>query len=184
MDKGKKIGLQMGLLMSVTLSLFLSATGLISAGQFSVPALLINFAVSFVISMIISVLIPMHKVTAAADRKFGFQPGRLGTRFFETLLSDLIYTPILTFAMVTIAYRHAISQVSPNAPAGAGPKYGPMLLKGMIISLIVGYVLIFIFMPLYLKLVMKKNGVGPMGPGAGMGPNAGMGPGEGRGPRE
>ena len=52
MDKGKKIGLQMSLLMSVTLSLCLSFTGLLFAGdkigeQLSLPALLINFAVSF-----------------------------------------------------------------------------------------------------------------------------------------
>ena len=183
MDKGKRISLEMGLLMSVTLSLCLSATGLLSAGQFSVPALLINFGVSFVISMIVSLLVPMNKVTAAADRKFGFQPGKLSTRFFETFISDIIYTPILTVAMVTIAYFHAKSEIPAGAPAGAGPKYGPMLGKGLIISLLVAYVIIFIVMPIFLKFVMKKNGVGPMGPGAGMGPNAGRGPENGHGPR-
>lgn len=174
MDKGKKINLQMGLLMSVTLSLCLSATGLLSAGQFTVPALLMNFAVSFVISMVISVLIPMNKVNAAADRKLGLAPGSLKTRFFESLLSDIIYTPILTVAMVTIAYFN----VKAHAPADKVPPYAGMLIKSLVISLLVGYVLIFIFMPIFLKFVLKKNGIGPMGPGAGMGPNAGHGPNE------
>ena len=174
MDKGKKINLQMGLLMSVTLSLCLSATGLLSAGQFTVPALLINFAVSFVISMIISILVPMNKVNAAADRKLGLRPGELKTRFFESFLSDIIYTPILTIAMVTIAYFN----VKAHAPADKVPPYAGMLIKSLVISLLVGYVLIFIFMPIFLRFVLKKNGMGPMGPGAGMGPNAGHGPNE------
>ena len=174
MDKGKKINLQMGLLMSVTLSLCLSATGLLSAGQFTVPALLMNFAVSFVISMIISILVPMNKVNAAADRKLGLRPGELKTRFFESFLSDIIYTPILTVAMVTVAYFN----VKAHAPADKVPPYAGMLIKSLVISLLVGYVLIFIFMPIFLRFVLKKNGMGPMGPGAGMGPNAGHGPNE------
>ena len=156
----KKMGIQMSLLMGVTLSFFLSLTGLISAKQFSIPALLINFAISFVISMIIGLLIPMKKVGDAAVAKAGFEPRSMKARLLETLISDSIYTPIITFCMVFMAYKQATSH-------GAKIPFPPMLIKSEIISLIVGFVLIFIFQPMFLKLVMKKNGVG--GPPNGMG---------------
>lgn len=166
----KKIGIQMGLLMGVTLSFCLSLTGLVSAGKFSVPALLINFAVSFVISMIIGVLVPMQRVGNAVIAKAGLEPRTMKARLLESLISDLIYTPVITFCMVFIAYKQAVSH-------GAKIPFPPMLIKSMIISLIVGYILIFIFQPLFLKIIMKKNGVG--GPPAGGPP-----PFNGNGPRE
>ena len=156
----KKIGIQMGLLMGVTLSFFLSLTGLISAGKFTVPALIINFAVSFVISMIIGLLVPMQKVGNAAVAKAGLEPRTFKAKLLETIISDVIYTPIITFCMVFIAYKQATSH-------GAKIPFVPMLIKSEVISLIVGFVLIFIFQPMFLKFVMKKNGVG--GPPEGMG---------------
>ena len=74
------------------------------------------------------------------------------TRLFESLISDLIYTPIITLIMITLAHHNATSH-------GAQIPYVPMLLKGMLLSLAVGYVLIFLFMPLFMKLVMKQNGM-------------------------
>lgn len=159
----KKVGLLMSLFMGITLSIFLSLTGLLQSGQsFTFLDFLLNFGISFVISMVIGFIVPMKKVGESAVRGAKLRPGSWGARFLESLISDLIYTPVITVAMVTIAYFNVMSHI----PEGvAGPPYVPMLIKSLLISLGVGYVLIFIFMPLYLKLSMKLCGIAPP-PGA------------------
>lgn len=149
----KKISMEMSILMGVTLSFFLSLTGNLTSGHFTVAGFLVSFVISLIISLIIGFLVPMKKVTDYLDGKLGLKPGKLSTRLFETLISDLIYTPVITFAMVTMAYKQATSQ-------GAPLKYLPMLGRSELISMIVGYVLIFIFMPLFMKWVLKRNGAG------------------------
>ena len=153
----KKIGMLMSLLMGVTLSFFLSLTGQLSSGHFEIPGFLLSFAVSFIVSLVIGFLVPMKRVNDSLDKKLGLKPRSLGTRCFGALISDLIYTPIITFIMVFMNYKIAVSH-------GAPLVFGPMLLKSMIVSLIVGYVLIFIFMPLFMGILMKKYGPGRPGP--------------------
>ena len=154
-----KIGMLMSLFMGITLSICLSLTGLLTSGQpFTALDVLINFGISFVISMVIGFIVPMKKVGDSAVRSAKLRPGSWGARFLESLISDRIYTPLITVAMVTIAYFNVMSHI----PEGvAGPPYVPMLIKSLLISLGVGYVLIFIFMPLYLKLSMKLCGIAP-----------------------
>lgn len=148
----KKIGLHMSLLMGVTLSLCLSLTGLLRAGQFAVPAFIVSFIISFVISMIIGLMVPMSKIGAAAVKKAGLEERSLKARLLESLISDLIYTPIITLCMVLMAYMKIKGD---NKPPFAG-----MLISSEVVSLIVGYILIFIFQPLFLKFLLKKNGIG------------------------
>lgn len=152
----KKVSIEMSLLMGVTLSLFLSLTGTLSSGHFTIPDFLLSFVVSFIISLIIGFLVPMNKVSAALERKFGIKPHTLGARFFDSLVSNIIYTPVISFCMVTMAYFIATSH-------GAQLPYVPMLVKSLILTFIVGYILIFIFMPVYMKLVLKRNGIQPDG---------------------
>ena len=144
----KQAGMKMSLCMGITLSFFLSLIGMATSGHFTLPGWLISFAVSVIISLIIGFLIPMKKVSDSACARFNLQPGKLSTRCFESLLSDLIYTPILTFCMVFLAYRSAVSH-------GAQLRFLPMFLSSLVICLIAGYVLIFIFLPLYTKLIIK-----------------------------
>ncbi len=156
----KKIGREMSLLMGVTLSFFLSLTGLIAAGKFNVIGWIISFVISTIISLIIGFIIPMKKLTDGVNNKLGLKPGKLGTRCMESLISDLIYTPIITLAMVFMAYKKATAH-------GAKIPFMGMFGKSLALSMVVGFILIFIFMPLYMKLVFKKNGIGgPGGPGA------------------
>ena len=149
----KKIGRQMSVLMGATLSFCLSLVGNLSSGRFTLPGFIVSFLASLVISLLIGMLVPMKKVTDSLTGKLGLQQGKLSTRCFEALISDLIYTPFITLVMVTLAYRQAVSH-------GARLSYLPMLGKSMLISLVVGYVLIFILMPVFLKFVLKRNGVG------------------------
>ena len=150
----KKIGRQMSLLMGVTLSFFLSLTGLLSSHKFTVRGWLISFLISTIISLIIGFLIPMKKVTDSVDAKLGLKPGKLGTRCMDSLISDLIYTPIITFVMILMAYKQATAHGEKISVPFIG-----MFGRSLGLSMVVGFVLIFIFMPLYMKLVFKKNGI-------------------------
>jgi uncharacterized membrane protein len=82
------------------------------------------------------------------------EPG-LKKRCVETLISDLIYTPVISVAMVAFAY------MSNQRKGIAGPPYIVMLIPSLIACFIVGYVLIFIFQPMFMKKIMKQEGVGP-----------------------
>lgn len=154
--KMKKIGMQMSILMGVTLSFCLSLVGNLmgarQSGGFSVLGFLISFVVSTIVSLIIGFLVPMKKVNDSVCGKMNLAPGQMSTRLMESLISDLIYTPVMTLLMVFLAYRQAVGH-------GAQIPFLPMFLSSLVVCLIVGYVLIFIFMPLYMKLVMKKNGM-------------------------
>ena len=150
----KDPNVKMSLLMGVTLSFFLSLAGLLSARQFTLPAFVSNYVISFVISMIIGFFVPMKKVTDSLGKKFNIPPRTMKARLFDSLISDIIYTPIITVCMVTMAYHQAVKH-------GARLFYPAMLGKSLIISMIVGYLLIFIFMPLFVKIVYKNAGKKP-----------------------
>lgn len=150
--KMRKIGIEMSLCMGITLSFFLSLVGTLSSGHFTVPSWLLSFLISTVISIIIGFFVPMYKVLKAVDQKAGLQPGSLGARFLESLISNLIYTPLMTLCMVGLAYWNVVRH-------GGFMPFLPVFLKSLVLTFAVGYVLIFIFQPLYMKLVLKKHGI-------------------------
>ena len=161
----KKVGRIMSLLMGLTLSFCLSLTGLLgslSKTEYTVPrffvSLLINFAISFAISMVIGFLVPIKKVDESLDKKLGLRPGKLGTRLFNSLISDLIYTPVITLTMVFIAYKQATSH-------GAKMPFLPMFLSSLALCFAVAYILIFLLTPVFMKISMKKAGIPVQRPG-------------------
>ncbi len=156
--KMRSVGFKMSLYIALTLSLFLTITGVctgmlgqVIAGNIPPMALVGSFisgyVISFLISMVLGILIPMGKVTQAASKNIA--PG-LKKRCFESLISDLIYTPVISAAMVGFAYMS-------NLRDGIqGPPYIVMLIPSLAACLIVGFVLIFIFQPLFMKKIMKQ----------------------------
>ena len=146
----KKVGIIMGLLMSVTLSLCLSLTGILSSGKFTVQGFIISFLVSFVISFLISVIVPMHKINASLGRSMRAEHGSLKLRLAESLVSNLIYTPFMTVVMVTLAW------FSIKRQGGEQPPYIPMLLTSLLICFAVGYIIIFIVTPIFMKIAMRS----------------------------
>ena len=132
----KKAGQKMSLCMGITMSFFLSLTGLLSSGHFTVPSFVINFLISTVISLIIGLFVPMKKVTDTAVQKTGMTPGKFGTKCFESLISDLIYTPVMTLCMVALAHHNAVSHGQEMPPLIR------MYLPSLALSMIVGFVLI------------------------------------------
>lgn len=153
--KMKKVGMTVSVFMGVTLSFCLSLVGNLlgsrQSGAFSVPGWLISFVVSTIISLIIGFIVPMKKISDSIHAKNG-GPRSLKARLIDTLVSDLIYTPVITLAMVFLAYRNATAH-------GAQMPFLPMFLSSLVVSLIVAYILIFILMPVFLKLSLKLNGI-------------------------
>ena len=155
-EQMRKIGKQMAIRMGIMMSFCLSLVGTLTSGHFTIPGFLLSFVVSTLISIVIGIIIPIGKVTGGLCAKWGLERGRIGTRVVESLISDAIYTPIMTLVMVAFAYFMAMRQSGGMAQI----TFLPMFLKSLLICYVVGFFLIFIFQPLFLKQLMKKNSEG------------------------
>lgn len=141
----RKVQIRMLLLMGSTLSFFLSLIGLLTSGHFTPKGLLFNFVISFAISCIIGAIYPMHKVSIFLDKKFGLKPGKLKTHLVESFLSDCAYTPVITFVMVFIAWKQAVSH-------GAVISFASMFFVSLLISMIAAYILIVFLIPVFIRI--------------------------------
>ena len=145
------IGKHMNIAMGVALSFCLSLVGNLTSGHFTATGFLSSFVLSVIVSLLIGVCVPLGRITEHICKHM--QRGTLGRRCTESLISDLVYTPVMTLLMVILAWfgttRH-----------GGSMPFIPALVKAEIISLIVGFVLIFIFQPLFLRQILKENGIG------------------------
>ncbi len=146
----KKVGMRIGMMMGAVLSFFQALAGLLSAGHFTLPAFLSSFVVSMLVSWGISCLVPVHRLSRGASRKCGFAPGTLKARLVETLVSDLIFTPVMCFFNIFLAWRNASAH-------GAPARLLPMYLRALPLSLALGYVLVFIFTPICVRLAVKSS---------------------------
>ena len=165
----KKIGMLMSVYMGFVMSIFMTVTG-VCVGmlpnvlkhrippQAMISSLISGFFISFAISMMIGFVVPMKTITDSATKNM--KPG-MGKRCFETLISDAIYTPVISLVMVAFAY------MSNNKNGEGGPTYLMMLIPSLIACFIVGYIIIFLVQPAILKHLMKRfgKGEGPKGPG-------------------
>ena len=136
------IGKHMNIAMGVALSFCLSLVGNLTSGHFTAGAFIASFLLSTAVSLIIGFCVPLRKITESACKHM--QPGTFKRRCAESLISDLAYTPVMTLLMILLAWFGA-------ARHGGSMPFVPALVKAEIISLIVGFVLIFIFQPLFLR---------------------------------
>ncbi len=148
----RKIGRQISLLMGITMSFFLSLAGILSSGKFRLSGFLLSFLLSTVVSLILGFFLPLKEISDSATVRNGMKPGALSTRVVESCIFDVIYTPLLTLINVGLAYFMATSH-------GGQMPFVPVLVKSLILCLVAGFVLIFIFQPIFMKLVFKKNGI-------------------------
>ncbi len=140
----------MNIFMGVTISFFLSLIGNITSGHFTFSGFLISFVVSTILSFVIGFIVPIKKVSDNACQKVGVDEKSLAGRGLSALISDIVYTPIITFAMILVSYINASAH-------GGNMPFVPALAKGMIISLLASYVIIFIITPIILNFVLKLN---------------------------
>lgn len=145
----KKAGMIISILMGLSMSFVLSLVGNLTAESgFVLPAWLISFVVSAIISLVIGFIIPMKKLNDSLCGKMNVKAESLPGNLITSFVSDLIYTPFITLVMIILAYSHI--------PEGHKPPFAMMYLKALGLSFIVGYVVIAILQPLFVKLVIKN----------------------------
>ena len=156
----RAIGMKVALAMAFLMSFGLSLTGNLMADRppelpmmATVIGFLECFILSFAISFAIGLFVPMPKVNAALARKFHLQPRTFKTHFVESLASNLIYTPLITTAMVCFVYFTMM-------PDGHKPPFLPMFIHSQVVCLIVAQVLIMVFVPIILKFVLPRSAAG------------------------
>ena len=157
-DMGRKIGQKMSIYMGVTLSFILSLVGTLTSGHFTVMGFLISFIASTIVALIIGKVVPMGKISQDAVKKCNLIPSSVQARMLSALISDLIYTPIITALMVFIAYRQAVSR-------GASLNYWGMLLPSLLLSLVVAFFCIYFIEPVYMNKIMQDIKKGTSGSG-------------------
>ena len=157
-EQMRKIGKQMAVRMGILMSFCLALVGTLTSGHFTIPGFIISFVLSSIISLVIGFIVPIGKITGGLCAKWGLERGKLGTRVVESLISDVIYTPIITLAMVAFAYNMAMRQSGGMAEIS----FVPMFLKSLFICFVVAFFLIFIFQPIFFKMIMKKNSEGEL----------------------
>ena len=144
----RRAGQKMSLYMGVTLSFILSLVGTLSSGHFTVPGWLISFVCSTIIALIIGFVVPMGKISRDFTEKLNLDPDSVPAKLLKALVSDLIYTPLITLAMVYMAYRQASAH-------GAPVNFWGMFLPSLLLSLVVAYFCIYFIEPIFLKKVMR-----------------------------
>ena len=159
----RKIQRQVAAFMGVSLSFCLSLFGNATSGRFTVRGFIISFVMATIISLIIGWFVPMKNVSDKLTEKMGIQEGTFGKKAADALISDIIYTPLITFLMVFLAYKQATAH-------GAQMPFVPVFVKSLIESVILGFIIILILTPVFVKFVMKKNGIPQGGPSQGMPP--------------
>ena len=153
----RKTGIKIAFIMALLMSFGLSLTGNLMAErppEMPMAAIifgfLASFALSFVISFAIGLIVPIPKVNAALARKFHLKPFTLKAHIVESIASNLIYTPLITTAMVAFVYFVLM-------PDGHKPPFLPMFIHSQIICFIVAQVLILVFVPIIVKRVIPKK---------------------------
>lgn len=158
MDKKiRAVARTMSVLMGVSLSLCLSLVGNALSGRFTARGFLLSFAVSTAVSLAIGFVVPMKPLCDAVCGRLKLRPRTAGWRLAEAVVSDLVYTPLITFIMVFMAWRMAVSH-------GAQVPFAPMFLHSLAVSLAVGYVLILVLTPIFMRVSFAVNGVDPRNP--------------------
>ena len=149
----RAIGIKMNIMMGLTMSFVLSLVGTLLGGHFSIPSWLISFGVSLVISLIIGFIVPIKKVSDIFCNKCNTKPESGKGNLLSAFISDVIYTPIITIIMVSVMLTNAAK----HAPAGAAvPTVGQALPGSLIVCFIVGYVVIAVVQPIYIKKLTRN----------------------------
>lgn len=149
----RALGMKMSVLMGITMSFVLSLVGTLTGGHFSVPSWIISFGLSLIISLVIGFVVPIKKVGDKVCGAFKINPESGKGNLLSGLISDLIYTPVITIIMVVVMLGNAAK----HAPEGAVPPISRVLPGSLLICFVIGYIVIIIVQPLFLKMLLKKG---------------------------
>ncbi|HAG14231.1 MAG TPA: hypothetical protein DCG49_10270 [Ruminococcus sp.] len=149
----KKIGMQMNICLSITLSFVLTLIGVLR--HFTIIGFLLSFILSLIISFAIGCLLPMPRIRTAVCKKANAAEHSKKGNLVCSLVSDLIYTIPITICNVFLGYRQAASH-------GADVSFLRMLIPSLLISLVVAFVLLYFATPFFLNRIIAKNGLPPI----------------------
>ncbi len=119
----KKAGMLISVLMGVSMSFFLSLTGTLLSGHFTVPMWLISFGISLVISLMIGFIVPMKPLTDKVCAKFGADEKSIKEKLISAAVGDIVYTPVITVIMCLVMTSIAGAQIG-NAMKGVDAELG------------------------------------------------------------
>lgn len=155
----KKIMILMTIFMGITMSLVLSTVGTLIGGHFSIQSWLMSLCISLVLSLIIGFVIPVKKISDTACQKKNLIPESPKGHFLGALISNCIYTPFLTIVMTATMVILATKEI---------PAWQPRLnilihalIPSLIVCFIVGYIVILVVQPIFIKLLTKNLKQGP-----------------------
>lgn len=151
----RKIGMLMTILMGITMSLILSLVGTALGGHFTLVSWLMSFGISLVISLLIGFIVPIKKLGDNFCEKRKTNPHSFKGTLLSAIISDLIYTPIITIIMVVAMVLMATREI-PDMAVRMNIM-GHALIPSLIVCFIVGYFVIVLVQPLFLKMLMGKN---------------------------
>lgn len=151
-NEAKAVTSRMNVMMGVLMSLVLSFVGTYTSGHFSIESFITCSIISMVISIMLGFVIPIRKICKDMCKKMNLKDDSLPARIVNALISDMLYTPLITFIMVGFS----ISRIVKASNGQAQIPFIPVFLRSLLICFCVGYVVIFIFQPLLLKYLLRK----------------------------
>lgn len=144
-EQQRNVGTMVGVLMGLMISFVLSIVGPLRSGHFTVVSMLVSFLCSSIISVLIGIFVPIKGITDGACSVMKLNPQKLIGRIVSAFISDLIFTPLVTFLMVLMNYKRAKN-------ADINLSFGRMYFGNLVMSFIIAFFLILIFLPLIIKL--------------------------------
>ena len=147
-EKMESVGPMVGIMTGVSLSLVLSILGPIASGHFHIVAFLVSFLCSSVLSIIIGLFIPVKGIADTVCKKAGADLKKIGGRLLWSLMANLLFTPIISFFMVLMAYVR-------NSHLDSSISFHVMFVKNLLVSLPVGLIVVVIAMPFLHKMAYK-----------------------------
>ena len=140
----KTVGRLVSIFMGLSITLVMSILGPLKSGHITAPAVLVSFLCGSILSTAIALLVPIKKISDSACGKIHVNPEGFVGRIISSLIGDVVFTPLMTFAMVFMNYKRA-KMVDPNLV------FGKMFIGNFIFSFIIAFFLVLIFIPLFIK---------------------------------
>lgn len=160
---GRYIGIRMGIAMSVTMSLVGSFMGALNASKQSgapllaawIPSLLVSLVITIIIAVALGVCLPMKKINDGIES--GTKTKGFLLHFIQSLVSDLIYTPLISLVM---AFTSTALFVIPKNPNLEMNMLVPVALgnfaKSIPLEFVIALIVIIILEPMIQKSAFKK----------------------------
>ncbi|MCR5699109.1 MAG: hypothetical protein K6G52_05635 [Treponemataceae bacterium] len=149
--KTKKFNTGAYLCLGIVLSVVLTVFNTILLGRYPFYNIAVCFGISLVIGIVIGLVVPFDLIFASECRRHNFKPDSFPTHMLLSLITDAIFTPLMTIPMVFFNY------LMPGKDVVGQGNFVLDLVIGVFSSVGVAYLFILIFMPFFKKIGKKNN---------------------------